>query len=253
MQNQKKIVVLIGASATGKDTIKEKMIKTGNYKQVVSYTTRPKRPEEIDGVHYNFISDNEMDEILNSEDKLEFTEYLVDGKRFRYSLTKKCFKEDEDNVVIINPIGLKEIVKNNPEIIKDMIIIHLTCYRALVEKRYMEREANEADKEALRRRFEDRIKRDIQDFKGFEDFLKENNFTYKTFLNLDSEKTFEEIKKYLFELNPIGKKIRIVEMKGEPQYNDKIGIVRMKDDCGQLHGTWGGLAIIPEEDAFEIL
>lgn len=49
----------------------------------------------------------------------------------------------------------------------------------------------------------------------------------------------------------IGKKVRIINMKGEPQYTGKTGVVKSVDDIGQLHGTWGGCAIIPEEDTFE--
>lgn len=34
---------------------------------------------------------------------------------------------------------------------------------------------------------------------------------------------------------------------------DRPGIVEHIDSIGQLHGTWGGLAIIPEVDEFEIV
>lgn len=50
-----------------------------------------------------------------------------------------------------------------------------------------------------------------------------------------------------------GDTIRIVEMVGEPRYKNKIGIVEHIDDAGQIHGTWGGCAIQPERDTFEIL
>ena len=36
-------------------------------------------------------------------------------------------------------------------------------------------------------------------------------------------------------------------------YNGKRGTVTLIDAVGQLHGTWGGLALIPEEDKFEII
>lgn len=51
----------------------------------------------------------------------------------------------------------------------------------------------------------------------------------------------------------IGDTIRILEMKGEPQYSGKMGVVDLVDDIGQLHGTWGGLAVQPENDTYEIL
>lgn len=50
-----------------------------------------------------------------------------------------------------------------------------------------------------------------------------------------------------------GRTIRIEDMNGEPQYTGKTGIVMYVDDIGQLHGTWGGCAIIPGEDEFTVL
>lgn len=44
--------------------------------------------------------------------------------------------------------------------------------------------------------------------------------------------------------------IRIDSMEGEPQYSGKQGVVEYVDDIGQLHGTWGGLAVIPGVDKF---
>ena len=51
----------------------------------------------------------------------------------------------------------------------------------------------------------------------------------------------------------IGDKLRIIEMGGEPQYTGKEGTVEYIDDAGQIHGTWGGCALIPEEDVWEII
>ena len=46
----------------------------------------------------------------------------------------------------------------------------------------------------------------------------------------------------------VGDRIKIIEMKGEPQYTDREGVVTHIDDAGQIHGTWGGCAIIPKLD-----
>ena len=51
----------------------------------------------------------------------------------------------------------------------------------------------------------------------------------------------------------IGDKIKIIYMKGEPNYAGKEGIVKTIDDFGQLHGTWGGLAVITDMDEFEVI
>lgn len=51
----------------------------------------------------------------------------------------------------------------------------------------------------------------------------------------------------------VGDTIRIIKMEGEPQYTGKIGVVELIDSTGQVHGTWGGCAIQPEHDTYEIL
>lgn len=51
----------------------------------------------------------------------------------------------------------------------------------------------------------------------------------------------------------IGDRIRILLMSGEPQYAGRTGIIEQIDAIGQLHGTWGGCAVIPEADEFEII
>lgn len=51
----------------------------------------------------------------------------------------------------------------------------------------------------------------------------------------------------------VGDKIKIIYMDGEPQYSGKTGIVKHIDDMGQIHGSWGGLALIPSSDSFVII
>ena len=51
----------------------------------------------------------------------------------------------------------------------------------------------------------------------------------------------------------VGDTIHIVSMKDEPRYTDKEGVVDHIDAIGQLHGTWGGLAVIPGEDEFYVV
>jgi len=48
-------------------------------------------------------------------------------------------------------------------------------------------------------------------------------------------------------------KIRIIYMDGEPDYTDKVGEVYSIDDMGQIHGSWGGCALIPGVDEFEVI
>lgn len=50
----------------------------------------------------------------------------------------------------------------------------------------------------------------------------------------------------------VGDKIRIIHMDGEPLNSGKVGVVEHIDDIGQIHGSWGGCALIPGVDQFEV-
>ena len=52
----------------------------------------------------------------------------------------------------------------------------------------------------------------------------------------------------------VGQRIRIIHLEGEDtRYDSKEGVIEHIDAIGQLYGTWGGLAVIPEADDFEII
>ena len=51
----------------------------------------------------------------------------------------------------------------------------------------------------------------------------------------------------------VGDKIIINYMKDEPDYLGREGIVTRIDSMGHLHGTWGGLAVIPNEDDYTLI
>ena len=62
-----------------------------------------------------------------------------------------------------------------------------------------------------------------------------------------------QIKEDIMEKVQIGDTIKIIKMDGEPQYTNREGVVTHIDDAGQIHGTWGGCAIIPKVDTYIIL
>lgn len=51
----------------------------------------------------------------------------------------------------------------------------------------------------------------------------------------------------------VGKKIQIINMRGEPQYEGKTGVVKFIDDLPSLHGTWGGCSLLPDVDSFTVI
>ena len=58
----------------------------------------------------------------------------------------------------------------------------------------------------------------------------------------------------------VGDKIRIIKMYDSggvdwqaTQMNNRTGVVEYIDGAGSLHGTWGGLAVLPDVDEFEVI
>jgi guanylate kinase len=69
------VFVITGQSGAGKGTLIERLLRDFPQLQLaVSATTRARRPGEIDGVHYYFISDEEFDRRLETG---EFVEYHI--------------------------------------------------------------------------------------------------------------------------------------------------------------------------------
>src|SRR6187549_1794890 len=67
------MLVVSSPSGAGKTTLTRSLIeKDRNLKLSISVTTRPKRPSEVDGVHYNFISRRRFEAMRRSGELLEF-------------------------------------------------------------------------------------------------------------------------------------------------------------------------------------
>lgn len=59
------MLVILGESASGKTTLLNNFIKANpKYHKIVTYTTRPMREGEVDGVDYHFISKATFDEFI---------------------------------------------------------------------------------------------------------------------------------------------------------------------------------------------
>lgn len=78
-----KIYIVIGKSATGKDTIFKKLLeeKDLELKTVVMYTTRPIRVSEADGVEYYFVDQARLKDLTEQNKVIEHRTYnTIHGK-----------------------------------------------------------------------------------------------------------------------------------------------------------------------------
>ena len=106
-------VVLIGASASGKSTLQTMLInREPCFKKIVTYTTRPPRDGEVNGVDYHYVSVEKFTELADSGFFAEHNSY----RGWMYG-TPKCDlqKDYENHIIVLTPAGYREFKKNNIE------------------------------------------------------------------------------------------------------------------------------------------
>jgi guanylate kinase len=109
-----KIIVLVGKSASGKDHILNTIVKLKpEVKTIVSYTSRPIRNGEINGITYHYISDKQVKDMLSNDEFIEHRIYHTVNGDWIYGIGKSSFDLNSDNtyIVILDLQGLKQLEK----------------------------------------------------------------------------------------------------------------------------------------------
>lgn len=70
----KNIVVVAGPAGSGKDTLIDCALRSGNFEKIVTTTSRPKRDHEEDGKPYYFLSQEEFEAKIKTEDFIEYSQ-----------------------------------------------------------------------------------------------------------------------------------------------------------------------------------
>ena len=104
-----KIYALIGKSASGKDTIVKELLKHKGdiFHGVVSSTTRPRRDYEINGVDYNFITEEEIVKLCNEEKMLELSVF----NDWFYGTCVDSLVDDKINLGVFNIQGIHSLME----------------------------------------------------------------------------------------------------------------------------------------------
>lgn len=167
-----KRIILVGKAASGKTWLAEQLIKMG-YNFPLSYTTRPKRNNETDDVHYNFISTHEFLQMISENLMYEYAEF----NNWFYGRTKKDFYSG--NLLIMTPSTIKKMNKDDR---KSSYVIYLDINEDIRKERLSKRN----DIDGVMRR----LIADENDFKNFKDYdykISRPNFTASDVQNLIDE------------------------------------------------------------------
>lgn len=104
------IVVLAGASGSGKDTIRNALVEQG-YERLVTSTTRSPRTGEQDGVDYYFKSMEDFEKGIADGSIFEYRKYeSSEGVKY-YGSQKQELDPDKDYVIVLDDTGIEDYQK----------------------------------------------------------------------------------------------------------------------------------------------
>lgn len=167
------IIVLLGASGSGKSTIENELTTHHGFEKIISCTTRKPRNGEVDGKDYHFISNDKFEDMVKQGLFAEYDEY---SQNRLYGTLISDYDSNENKVAVLTPNGFRTLKKNyNGENILSILINANLGTRV---KRYIDRcgvyEFSFDDKNEIA----SRVERDFGMFLGLEkevDLVVNNN------------------------------------------------------------------------------
>lgn len=162
-------LILAGKGASGKDFLLSSLREKG-FIANVSFTTRPPRPGEIEGINYHFI----QDEVFKEFELLNLFYETASFNGWSYGTGIASWKNSQ--IFIMTPVGISKI---RPEDRQDCFIVYLDISEDIRRDRLRER----SDADSIERR----IEADQKDFKNFFDFdirITDHNFSMHTVVGI---------------------------------------------------------------------
>ena len=101
------IYAIVGNTLSGKSTLVRDLVTATGIKQVITYTTRPMRDGERDGLDYHFITSEEMDSDKYFGRRDFYTVYRKEP--YSYAMSKDDVFPFEDKILILDSAGVRAL------------------------------------------------------------------------------------------------------------------------------------------------
>ena len=157
------LFIVSAPSGTGKTTLVERLVHVlPNLCLSRSYTSRPERPGERDGVDYNFITRTRFDEMVREDAFLEFADVFGNCYGTAAADTDALLAEGKDVVLVIDVQGARQVRSRGIETVG---IFVLPPSATILEQRLRGR-SKDSEEQILRRL--DTACREIDEFASYE-------------------------------------------------------------------------------------
>ncbi len=136
------VVVLSGPSGVGKDTVLDRMKRSGGSMYfAVTATTRPRRSQEVDGVDYHFVSRDKFRAMIDGGELLEWAEVYGNLYGVPKNQVRESLQQGHDVVIKVDIQGAETIKRLIPQAL--LIFVSPPSMEAL-EKRLRKRSTESA-------------------------------------------------------------------------------------------------------------
>lgn len=109
-QTEPLLIVISGPSGVGKDSVVQRMQSRGlPLHFVVTATTRPRRPGEVDGVDYHFMSKDEFAEMIERDELIEYAIVYNDYKGIPKEQVRAALASGRDVLMRVDVQGAETV------------------------------------------------------------------------------------------------------------------------------------------------
>ena len=117
------LFIIAAPSGCGKTSLVEALIKkTENLCVSVSHTTRPPRPDEVNGINYYFVSINEFEEMIKNNAFVEHATVFDNHYGSSTKLIREKLDEGVDVILEIDWQGARQVKENMPNSVSIFIL-----------------------------------------------------------------------------------------------------------------------------------
>ena len=117
------LIVISGPSGVGKDTLIKRLLELDrNLRYSVSCTTRPPRPNEVDGVDYTFVSRERFEQLIDEGAFLEYATYNGNLYGTLAERVERARADGHDIVLKIEVQGAEQVRKRVPDAILIFVV-----------------------------------------------------------------------------------------------------------------------------------
>jgi len=104
--------IVCGPSGAGKNSVIERVMEAlPGLSYSVSFTTRPRRSDEIDGRDYHFITDQQFEQLVRKGEVVEHVTYLGHQYGTSRGQIKSVFAEGKDVILNIDVQGARKLME----------------------------------------------------------------------------------------------------------------------------------------------